>query len=121
MKLSRPGYVDDEANKERNLASPADSDASPATSCKNSSSSDSEQPLHIVSEWTEPGTTSKILHVALLFPSRVPSEQFSVHVSEDGCVLEFSTNRPDRMIDLEVLHCKWLFAKGAESMELYNP
>lgn len=79
------------------------------------------QPLHLISEWVEPGTTTRRLTVAILLPSGVAIGQFSTRVSDDGNTLFLVIMWPDPLVNLKHLHRKWLTAKGPDKIELYHP
>lgn len=66
------------------------------------------QPLHIVSSWIEPGTTTRRMTVATFLPSGVSIGQFSVQVANDGCALKFKMIWPGALVNLVYLHLKWL-------------
>lgn len=59
------------------------------------------QPLLILSDWVEPGTTTKRLTVAVLLPSGVTSGMFSVRIADDGNSSEITVTWPDSLVDLK--------------------
>lgn len=79
------------------------------------------EPLHLLSEWVEPGTTTRRLTVAILLPSGVYPGHFSVRVADGGCILNVTVTWPSPLVDLTHLHRKWLQSKGPERMEMYHP
>lgn len=79
------------------------------------------QPLHLTSCWMEPGSTTKCLTVAIMLPSGVGAGQFSLRVLEGGRQLEIIVNWPAPLVDLSMMHRKWLTAAGPEKIESYHP
>lgn len=76
-------------------------------------------PLHLKSVWTEPGTTTKMVTVAIVIPSG--AQGFSVRVLEGGRMLEFSVKWPEPLFNLTVMHRKWLRSGSSDRMEEYHP
>lgn len=110
------------AHKKRRISDIDNSDEPPFTvECRENSGLYNVQPLHMISEWIEPGTTTKRLTVAILLPSGVLSGQFAVRVADDGCALEISITWPNPMVELKMLHRKWLQADGSDRIEVYHP
>jgi len=66
------------------------------------------KPLYIVGEWEEPGTKTKRLTLALVLPSGVNKSDFTLQVLEGGLTLELTVQWPAPLIDLNLLHQKWL-------------
>ena len=64
--------------------------------------------LTLVGEWEEPVTKTKHLTVVLNLPSRVNINEFTLRVLQGGMMLELSVTLPSPMLDLELLHQKWL-------------
>lgn len=101
----------------------------PSASISDSESDDSAetrvastfQPLHLISKWLEPGTTTRFLSLAIAFSSGVGSGDFSVHVWDGGREIELSTTWPKGLQDLKYLHKKWLSGLGRTCLELYHP
>lgn len=59
-------------------------------------------PLHLLSNWIEPESTTRRLTVALLLPSDFTPGKFLVRVSEDGLFLELTVFWPKLLIDLSI-------------------
>lgn len=72
------------------------------------SPSKSFMPLALVSEWEEALTTTPMISVAIILPSGVGVGDFMLRVIEDGDVLELTVKWPAPMVDIELMHVKWL-------------
>lgn len=77
-------------------------------------------PLHLVSVWTEPGTTTKCVSGAIVLLSGVNAGDFTTRVREGGKELELTVNWPITLNDVELLHRKWLTSAEGR-MEKYHP
>ena len=66
------------------------------------------EPLTLVGEWEEPVTKTKRITVVLDLPSGVNKNDFTLRVLQGGMILELSATWPSPMLDLELLHQKWL-------------
>lgn len=78
-------------------------------------------PIHIISVWKEPGTTNNRISLAILLPSGVTVGNFSYRVLEGGREFELTVRWPDPMVDLDMMHKKWLTEDGPGRMEKYHP
>lgn len=78
-------------------------------------------PLHLTSYWVEPGTTNRMVSVAIVLPSGVGPEDFSVRVVEGGRELELKVEWPVPLVNLEMLHKKWTDSNKPDRMEKYHP
>lgn len=96
---------------------------SPAARSASSSSNDSEngdpgveltvkdsffKPLYIIGEREEPSTRTKRLTVVLVLPSGVNRSDFTLQVLEGGMSLQLTVKWPNPLVDLQLLHQKWL-------------
>lgn len=79
------------------------------------------QPLHALSEWTEPGTTTKCVTVAVVLPSGIEPGKFSVRVMEGGTELHVTVVWPNPLADVHTMHRKWLHSDGPDKLEVYHP
>lgn len=79
------------------------------------------QPLSLISVWTEPGSTTRCVSVAVLLPSGIDAGHFAVRVAEGGRQLDVNVQWPSALSNLEQLHRKWLTAEGSDKMEMYHP
>lgn len=61
-----------------------------------------------MSTWKEPGTTTKRIKVATVFPSGVGEGYFKVRVSDDSDALEIVVDWPRPLVDIHFLDKKWL-------------
>lgn len=65
-------------------------------------------PLALISQWDEAITTCEMLSVAIVLPSGVGPGDFKVRVIEDGDVLELTVSWPMPLVNIEMMHAKWL-------------
>lgn len=63
------------------------------------------------------GTSTKRINVAIVFPSGVGSEHFSIRMMEGVMRLELTVKWPTPLCDREIMHRKWLTATGPGKME----
>lgn len=89
--------------------------------CSGEVSVNSMQPLHIISNWVELETTTKVLFVAIILPSGTSTGKFTVRVSKDGCALEVKMKWFYFLVDVEHLYKKWLCSEGFDHLEVYHP
>jgi len=66
------------------------------------------KPLYLIGEWEEPGTKTKRLTVAIVLPSGVNKSDFTIQVLDAGLLLQLTVKWPVPLVDLELLHQKWL-------------
>lgn len=66
------------------------------------------KPLYLIGEWQEPGSKTKRLTVVLILPSGVNKSDFTLQVLEGGQSLELTVQWPMPLVDLDMLHQKWL-------------
>ena len=66
------------------------------------------KPLYLVAEWQEQGTLTKRVTVVINLPSGVVVGDLIISVPEGGLFLEFSVRWPQQLVNLELLHMKWL-------------
>ena len=79
-------------------------------------------PIYLLSQWTEPSTTTRRLSVASLLPSGVSPGKFRVRVMPGGRVLELVVEWPAPLTDLRLLHKKWIAPLTADDrIETYHP
>ena len=74
------------------------------------------KPLHLITCWMEPKTTTRRVTVVVLLPTGIGSGDFSVRITEDGKCLEVCVVWPDSLINIETLHRKWLTSTGDEKL-----
>lgn len=110
---------DEKPAKERKLYK--DDISVPTVLCETRSLTDGGQLLHIISDWVEPGTTTKCLTVAILLPPGTLSGNLSVRNAEDGCGLNITMSRAELLINLKVLHPKCLQPHRSDRREGYHP
>jgi len=79
------------------------------------------RPLYLLSRWVEPGTTTKMVSVAIVLPSGVGAGDFSVRVVDSGQFLELTVQWPAALVDIEVMHRKWLRMIGNGGFQKYHP
>lgn len=79
------------------------------------------KPLHLVSTWVEPLTTTKRLSLAIVLPSGIGPGQLSVRVAEGGQWVELTVAWPDQLVKPEVMHKKWLDPTSTERFESCHP
>lgn len=79
------------------------------------------QPLHTLSDWFEPGATTKCLNVAVLLPSGVGPGELSVRVVNGGFELHVTVTWPNHLADFHMLHRKWLTSMGHDKIEIHHP
>ena len=79
-------------------------------------------PLHLISEWTEAGTMTRRITVAMLLPSGVEQGMFSVSVVDGGRFVEMVVQWPNALVRMDVLHRKWLSTRLiGHRLEMYHP
>jgi len=66
------------------------------------------KPLYLVGEWDEPGSKTKRLTLAIVLPSGFNKSDFTLQVLEGGLTLELAVQWPAPLVDLHLLHQKWL-------------
>ena len=72
------------------------------------------QPLNLISVWDEPGTMTKRVTIAILLPCGIKTGSFSVRIVEDGHCLELALRWPQCLVDVNLLHKKWLGKPAAD-------
>ena len=77
------------------------------------------RPLYLLSEWSEPGTTTKRITVAIVLPSGIETGNFSIRIVEDGKCLLLVVQWPDPLMDLRMMHKKWL--SQTNGFQMYHP
>ena len=77
------------------------------------------RPLYLLSEWSGPETTTKIITVAIVLPTGIETGNFSIRIVEDGKCLLLVVQWPDPLIDLRMMHKKWL--SHTNGSEMYHP
>ena len=70
------------------------------------------EPLHLLAEWEHPIHKTKMVTVAVLLPSGVSTGAWHTSVESGGSVLELTVSWPVSLLDMKVLHSKWLHPKG---------
>jgi len=78
------------------------------------------KPLYIIGEWEEPETKTKRLTVALVLPSGVNRSDFTLQVLEDGLSLQLTVQWPAPLVNLKLLHQKWLRPVEKDSDPLFT-
>lgn len=78
-------------------------------------------PLYSISDWVKLGTTTRRLSVAILLPSGLSPDNFSVCASEDKITLTIAVTWPDLFINLKYLCGNPLFFKGSNWIKTYHP
>jgi hypothetical protein len=76
-------------------------------------------PMHLISEWVQPGTTQKRLNVAIVLPSGLTPDDYSVRVENDGATLVLRCVMPRVLSDSLALHKKWIVKDT--SFQAYHP
>lgn len=79
------------------------------------------KPLYLLSQWVEPGTMTKRLSVAIVLPSDIGQGHFSVRVVDGGEYLELTVIWPTSLIDISVMHRKWLAPGASGGFAVYHP
>lgn len=79
------------------------------------------KPFYLISPWIEPNTTTRRLLLASNLPSCVGPGGWSSHVAEGGEYYELQVPWPVELIDVKLLHRKWLNADGEGHLEPYHP
>lgn len=79
------------------------------------------RPLYLISEWNEPATMTRRISVAILLPSGVGSGDFTLRVVDGGEFLELTVCWPPTLIDLEIMHKKWLRPDAPGGFQTYHP
>lgn len=78
-------------------------------------------PLHLKPVWVEPGTTTNMVSFAILLPSGIGPGDFSLRVLQGGRELQLEVKWPHPLIDLPLLHKKWIMSSKEDRMETYHP
>ena len=66
------------------------------------------KPLSYIGIWEEPNTKTKRVTVVITLPPGVRKQDFAISVSKGGKQLELTVTWPDPMVNVELLHRKWL-------------
>ena len=80
--------------------------------------------LYLIVTWEEPVTKTERITAVTDLPSGVTKNDFTLRVMEDGMALEIIVMWPNPMINLEVLHQKWLQLSQEDStrtFSMYHP
>ena len=75
----------------------------------------------MTSTWIEPVTTTKRITLATVLPSGIGSGELSVRVVDGGEYVELAVMWPEPLVDLQVMHKKWLNADGRDRLLPYHP
>ena len=59
--------------------------------------------------------------LAILLPTRVGYNDYTLRVSEGGRSFPMRCGWPPEFCQMDILHRKWLRSEASESMELYHP
>lgn len=79
-------------------------------------------PLSLQSQWVEPGSTTRMVTVAMVLPTGVGKGQFDVKVLDGGREVELKVMLPEPLSNLRMLHRKWVeTAKDGSKMQMYHP
>ena len=76
--------------------------------------------LYLLSVWTEPGTMTNRISAAIVISSGIESGGFSLRVGDSGESIERNVLWPRTLVDMEVLHRKWLKSE-AQKFKTYHP
>lgn len=76
-------------------------------------------PLHLTSEWVEPGSTTRRLTERLLPLFNTPF-QFLACVGEGGCILNFVVIWSSLLVNLKHLHLGRLLSKNTYHMKMFH-
>lgn len=80
------------------------------------------RPPHLIDKWLEPETTTKMLSGAIILPSGVGKNDFTVRIIEDGTYLELSMLWPKPLQEPKRLLRNWLRVDPAEDrIQPYHP
>lgn len=116
--VARCTAIDVEPTKKRKVSEEVTT-CSPSL-CETMSLSDNNQPLHIISDWIEPGThTKRVVHA--LLPSGVLPGDFLIRIEGDGCGLYITMSWPESLINLKMLHLKWIQSGRIDRIKRYHP
>ncbi|KAI0559464.1 hypothetical protein FGB62_149g022 [Gracilaria domingensis] len=66
------------------------------------------KPIILTSLWEHEKTTVQYLSLAILFTPSIQEKHHVSRVLEDGTVFVLTVQWPDRMVDMSMLHKKWL-------------
>lgn len=77
-------------------------------------------PLYAVSIWKEPETMTRRITLAVILPSGVDAGGFSLRVVDGGQFLEITVKWPRPLIDLNLMHKKWLGGPDS-TYQVYHP
>ena len=65
---------------------------------------------------------TKRMSMAIVLPSGIDTGHFSIRVIEDGLHVELTVQWPDVLLDMQLLHRKWLQSKNRiDAIEPYHP
>ncbi|KAI0559835.1 hypothetical protein FGB62_134g04 [Gracilaria domingensis] len=78
-------------------------------------------PFRLLSEWTEPHTTTKRCTVVDHLPSGVSHEDFTIYVVDEGNYLELDVKWPRPLTDLKLMHSKWLKSSLQGQYTTFHP
>lgn len=78
-------------------------------------------PLSLQSQWVEPGSTTKIVTVAMVHPTGVGKGQFDVKVPVGGRDVDLMVMFPEPSSNLRMLHQKWVeYSREGGKMQMYH-
>lgn len=78
-------------------------------------------PLFLTAFRFEPVTKTKMVSVAIVLPPDVGAVEFSLRVMEGARELQLTIQWPTALINLQMLHKKWIESLGPNRMEEYYP
>ena len=79
------------------------------------------KPPFFLATWDEPRTTTKRISLAILLPSGIEPRKFSYSVNpDDRSIFEMSVLWPNPLVDMEVLHRKWITSEGDHKILSYH-
>lgn len=76
--------------------------------------------LHFISVWTKPGTTKMCIYAVAILPPGVGTEKFCTQLFEGGWELRVTFTWPKPLLELRVLHNKWLKDVAEDKRETFN-
>lgn len=108
------------SKKRRFIDLEVESDGASSFESEQSTSKRSFNPLYLISQWLAPKKTTRCIFLAVLLTTDIGCEDFSVRIIEDGKHMELFVVWPENVINIELLHRKWLQAEGEQKLEPHH-
>lgn len=118
------GEPESKGEKRRFSAIESDSEIEESYSEASTASTESKllKPAYLLAQWIEPRTLQKRLTLSVQLPAGTEAGMFKCRVDPNNRkVFEVSVVWPKPLVDVEVMHRKWLTSTGPDRIQAYHP